>query len=327
MLDGSFTRSVAYGEYFPGEDEASFCRYWAQHGSCSYVSEGSHNGSTIVTLTTRCSAYLALIHPRLFHSVILIDPVILDAHPPGPNAAMFSSLRRERWTSREKANASFRKHPLFQTFEPRILEAFLAYGLKDLGDGSVALTTPKAQEAWSFARSNFHPVPNDTTVEARNHERLLSPDFLPFEDASFETFARGDSAHILHMLPHLRPRTLYLFGKNSHINTANQRNKLFVSTGTKRGGNGGAKDGGTEVKVIDKTSHFLCFETPQRTAEEISKWLAKEVRRWTEEREFWARIDTGKSKNDRKDLSDRWIEMVKKGAYVPRPKAKDVAKL
>lgn len=81
------------------------------------------------------------------------------------------------------------------------------------------------------------------------------------------------------------------------------------------------------MKVIDKTTHFLCFETPKTIAIEIGEWLAKEVIRWQAERDFWAQVDTGKSKNDKKELSEKWIEMVKRGASIPRPGAKAVAKL
>ena len=274
------------------------------------------------------SAQLALFHPRLFHTLVFIDPVIADAHPPGPNAAMLSSLRREKWPSRAQAEIGFKKAPIFKSFDRRFLPAFLAHGLKDLEDGSVVLTTPKAQEAWSFIRSQFHPVPQDTnTTAARYRERLINPEFVPFQDGGLETFARGDSKQTLMSLPSLRPRAFYMFGKHSHINTAEQRKRLLELTGTGPGGNGGVHDGGTEMKVIEKTTHFLCFETPIRVASEISEWLAKEMIRWQVEREFWAQLDTGKSKNDKKELSEKWIDMVKRGASISRPGASTIAKL
>lgn len=241
---------------------------------------------------------------------------------------MLSSLRRENWPSREKAEQGIKKSPMFKSFDPRILPAYLAHGLKERGDGSVTLATPKAQEAWSFLRSNFHPIPQDTTSrDARYRERLINPEFIPFQDGGLETFARGDSKQTLVSLPSLRPRAFYLFGRHSHINTADQRKRLLALTGTGPGGNGGVPDGGTEMKVIDKTTHFLCFETPKTIAIEIGEWLAKEVIRWQAERDFWAQVDTGKSKNDKKELSEKWIEMVKRGASIPRPGAKAVAKL
>lgn len=264
---------------------------------------------------------MALIHPRLFQSVIFLDPVLVDEHPPGPNAAMLASKRRERWTSRKEAEASFRKSPLFQTFDARVLEALLRYGLKEDDNGSVVLTTPKAQEAWSYVRSHFHPIPSpeSQTLEARNRERLLNPEFLPFEHAFM--FARGETAMLVQMLPHLRPRTLYIFGERSQFMTKEQRQKILEKTGIGRSGNGGVADGGTEMKVMEKRSHFLCFEDPQETGKEISAWLLKEKARWKFGEHFWATINTGKSKNDRKELSDQWIEMVMMGGRVCRSQA------
>lgn len=241
---------------------------------------------------------------------------------------MLSSLRRENWESREKAEASFKKNALFKSFDHRTLSAFLSHGLRDLDNGSVTLTTPKAQEAWSYVRSHFHSIPEDsTTPDARQQERMLNPEFLPFEGGGLETFARGDSVHTMQSLPYLRPRTYYLIGERSHINQADQRKDILELTGTGGGGNGGVQDGGTEMKILSKTSHFLCFEAPKRVASEISEWLEKEMMRWQMEREYWAQVDTGKSKNNRKELSDKWIEMVKRGARIPRPTAKSAAKL
>ena len=101
----------------------------------------------------------------------------------------------------------------------------------------------------------------------------------------------------------------------------------YTKTGTGRGGSGGAQDGGVQTNVIDRASHFVCFESPQRTAAEIADWLAKEMMRWEVEKKFWATLDTGKSRNDMKELSERWIEMAQRGAAIPRPRTKDVAKL
>ncbi|KAF2675975.1 alpha/beta-hydrolase [Lentithecium fluviatile CBS 122367] len=271
---------------------------------------------------------LALMHPRLFHSVVLIDPVIQGRAPPGPNAAMLSSMRREKWDSRAKAEAALSQSPLYKSMDPRCLKAFLAHGLRDSDDGSVALATPKAQEAWSYIRSNFQPIPADTTtVEARNKERLLNPGFEPFSGGSMVEFARGDSLHVSESLPQLRPRSLFLFGEASHINIADQRRSLFERTGSARGGNGGASDGGVEMIIIGGASHLVVFEKPRQVATDVSEWLARETVRWKQEKAFWATIDTGKSKNGMRELSDKWIQEVKKGASVPRPRSRDAAKL
>lgn len=275
-----------------------------------------------------CRANLALIHPRLFHSLVLIEPVIQNCHPAGPNAALFTSLRQEKWESRAKAEAQIRKNPLFKSMDPRILRAYLTYGLRDTEDGGVRLATPRAQEAWSYVRSNFQPLPGDTsTAEARSRERLLSPNLSPGSEPSMEVFMREESLHVYESLPHLRPRALFIYGASSHINVETMREKHISRTGTGRGGNGGVADGGVEMKIIDNASHLVVFEKPVEIARDISEWVGKEVVRWKEEKEFFATFESGKSKNDGKELSDKWIASVKKGASIPRSKAKDAAKL
>lgn len=241
--------------------------------------------------------------------------------------ALLSSLRRENWDSRAKAEGSLIKAPLFKNMDPRALNAFFKYGLRDVENGRVSLSTPKAQESWSYVRSKFHPLPEDAdTAESRARERVLTPDILPFSEASDQTFARGENIQIFESLGHLRPRVLLIYGSDSTFNSEQARKGLLGRIGTSRGGNGGAADGGAEMKVIDKGSHFVAFDRPAQTAAEMSGWLEKEMARWEKEANFWSTVDTGKSKNDQKDLSERWVEGVKKGA-VSRPKTKDVPKL
>jgi hypothetical protein len=72
----------------------------------------------------------------------------------------------------------------------------------------------------------------------------------------------------------------------------------------------------------------LCaFEKPGDIAETVAEWVGKEMVRWEEEKEFWATVDTGKSKNDMKDVSDKWIGAVKADTMTERPRGKGKAKL
>jgi len=280
----------------------------------------------VLTLCVR--ANLALIHPRLFYSLILIDPVIQDFAPPGPNAAMFSSVRRESWESRAKAEGQIGKSPFFQAMDPRALKTFLAFALRDTDDGGVVLATPKAQEAWSYVRANFHPFPDDTsTAEARNRERMLNPELVPFSGPSTMTFTRPEGVPLLDSLPNLRPRTLYMYGEYSHINHDEVRQLHLSRTGTGVGGNGGVADGGVEESIIEDGSHLCVLEKPAATAKSISAFLEKEIGRWRKEKEFWATVDSGKSKEDRAKLSDNWIAQTKQDANLQRPGVKGEAKL
>ena len=271
-------------------------------------------------------AYLALIHPRLFHSVIFIDPVMQIKHPDGPNAAMFSSLRREKWDSRVKAETQISKNPFFKSMDPRALKLFLAYALTDTGDGGVKLTTPKAQEAWSYLRSNFQSLSEDTE-EGRQRERMLSPEVELFSHESQLRMIRPEMTLLWEMLPRLRPRALYIYGERSHINTPEGQKAQVSQTGGGRGGNGGVKDGGVIAKVLERCTHMCVFEAPQKIAQIASEWLETEMVRWKQEQEFWYTVDTGKSKNGQTELSDKWIAAVKEDRGVERPKTVKKAKL
>ncbi|KAF2258865.1 alpha/beta-hydrolase [Lojkania enalia] len=274
--------------------------------------------------------HLALMHPRLLHSLIIVEPVLQDVSPPGPNAAMFSSFRREMWDSRGVAEKQISKNAFFQAMDSRVLRNYLDFALKDAGNDvdqdserrKVRLVTPKAQEAWSYVRPNFQPIPDDisTSAEVRNKERLLNPEYTPFSRYSTVIWTRPEGVLTLQSLPNLRPRTLFLYGDFSHINFDEIRDKHMV-TGTGQGGNGGKADGGVEEEIVEDTGHLCCFEKPNIVAEAISKWLIKEVGRWEREKEFWVTFDTEKSKNNRKELSDKWLAQVKADANTRRPVA------
>jgi pimeloyl-ACP methyl ester carboxylesterase len=138
---------------------------------------------------------LALIHPRLFESLILVDPVIqgFTAAQGNISPARSSAFRRDIWPSREAAATAFKKSKFYQTWDPRVLELWIEHGLRELPtqiypdmpadipakDTSksappvtteptvapqparpVTLKTTKHQEVFTFVRPNFPPDDN-----------------------------------------------------------------------------------------------------------------------------------------------------------------------
>ena len=77
---------------------------------------------------------LSIMHPRLFTSLILIDPVIARTPSAQGNfaPARLSAKRRDRWPSREAAAASFKRSKFYQTWDPRVLDLWIKYGLRNL---------------------------------------------------------------------------------------------------------------------------------------------------------------------------------------------------
>jgi hypothetical protein len=103
-------------------------------------------------------------HPQLFQSLILVEPVIQEAIPAGPNAAFMTSIRPDHWESLDSAKSHFMNNRFYKSWDPRALQKYLKYGLRrlptalcaeDSCSGAVTLTTTKAQEAWSYLRSTF----------------------------------------------------------------------------------------------------------------------------------------------------------------------------
>ncbi|NTX62967.1 alpha/beta hydrolase [Myxococcus sp. CA051A] len=101
--------------------------------------------------------------PGLFRAIVTLDPVLFSGMrklaldvltllgqrsrvPP----ASFAWRRREHWNSREEAATSYRKKPLFQSFDPECFQDYLTHGLTEAPEGGFRLTIPRAWEARVF---------------------------------------------------------------------------------------------------------------------------------------------------------------------------------
>ncbi len=105
-------------------------------------------------------------HPGLFHSLILLDPVIfpkrftwflraLRALGLGHRFPLVqAALRRRRvFPSREEAARRYRSHPFFKHWHPAAFAAYIEHGLRERADGSVELAYPPEWEAAIFNTS------------------------------------------------------------------------------------------------------------------------------------------------------------------------------
>lgn len=122
-------------------------------------------------------ATLALFHPRLLTNLILIDPVINKfAKATDTGAARASTFRADLWKSKEDAERSFRKSKFYQTWDERVFQRWMEFGMRKVptalypGTGNeVTLSTTKHQEVFSFFRPNFQGM-NDKGEEIVNRE-------------------------------------------------------------------------------------------------------------------------------------------------------------
>lgn len=156
-------------------------------------------------------AYAAMLHERLFESLILVDPVI-DELSRGVvlgsgHIASLSAKRRDRWPSRADARAKFLKSPFYQSWDPEVFERWMQYGVMDTGIGEqVRLTTTSAQEVYSFLqylpyKETEATNPDTSTFVYRHLKFLVLPVHLIYGEHSTTIRPEG-RARILASLQH-----------------------------------------------------------------------------------------------------------------------------
>ncbi|CAK7217770.1 hypothetical protein SBRCBS47491_003283 [Sporothrix bragantina] len=280
-------------------------------------------------------ANLALMHPRLFSTLVLLDPV-LNFRLVGPafgfSPLELSAVRRELWPSREAAAASFRRSKFYAAWDPRVLDAWIKYGLKDLpskwfpdpaaaiaavskgskngGDFSnddqappVTLTTTKHQEVFTFLRPLLQGVNLETGRRVFNRQRLPDVSNVSISGFGSSKLYRPEVPNTAAQLPHLRPGVCYIFGGTSGMSTPELRKEKMDLTGVGVGGSGGQTAGRVREVVLEKTGHLVAMDLPTVCAEHAATWIGKELGLWREEEReleaaWWARSDEQKQTID-----------------------------
>ena len=271
-------------------------------------------------LTRLIRAFLSIMHPHLLTSLILMEPFIRKEFPPGPNAAMLSTLRRDIWPSQKEAEAAIRKNKFFASWDAEVLDSYLHYGLRKTPtaiypaapEGSVTLTTTKHQESWTYLRSNFEPLTHD-----RGIERLLSPDLDLDIEGKF-LFHRAEPGIVQEYLPFIRPPVLYIFGNDSPVSTVSTQEILVNRTGVGLGGSGGIEAGQVAKVLLQEGGHLLPMEKVKVCAELLSAELDKRLGQIKSHEMFLQRQQSVKSERDKLVVSKEWLEGVKKRADAKR---------
>ena len=258
---------------------------------------------------------LSLIHPRLLTTLILLDPVIqLHASAPsGPNPAALSSTRRDIWPSRSEAEASFRKSKFYQSWDPRVLDRWCTFGIRETPTtiypserDKVTLKTTKHQECVTFMRPSWEGLsPDGSTILNRDAVPDISLDML-----IKYPFYRAEPPNTLAKLPEVRPSVLYVCGEISPMSTPEARKLKMETTGTGLGGSGGAKEGRVKEVVLKGVGHLVAMESSVLCAEASSKWLGVEMKRWEEQKRKYVEW-TKKSLVEKSTLSEEWQRRIK----------------
>ncbi len=136
-------------------------------------------------------AYAEWLRPGTFSRVVLIDPIIGPAEffrADNPLAEL-ARRRRDVFESRDAARARWASRPPLGDWDPRALDAYVNFGLRDREDGRVELKCPRDIEADTFAHSG--------STDLYDH----------LGDLDFDvTLVTSDNSNVRHLAQLQRPR-------------------------------------------------------------------------------------------------------------------------
>ncbi|OQE01480.1 hypothetical protein PENSOL_c004G01541 [Penicillium solitum] len=239
-------------------------------------------------------ALLSLIHPRLFTSLVLIEPPFNGSLSIVQTFALLSIKRRDTWASRSEATKSATRS--YARWDPRVLRRWNEHGYRSLPttiypqtdgevkptNGPVTLTGSKYQEAMLFLRPNF--MGHTTSVLADSaktppHDPLMYPDIIDPPNPSMP-FYRSEAIIVLKILKHIRPPVFYLFGGESPVSTPEDQALMLERTGAGFGGSGGVKHSQVKTAIILDCGHMVPFEKVGESASLVGRWVGQSVQRW-----------------------------------------------
>ncbi|KAK2595435.1 hypothetical protein QQS21_006845 [Conoideocrella luteorostrata] len=247
-------------------------------------------------------SYAALSHPRLFCSMVLLDPVIAPyGNEPkvweaSPAAA--STKRRDVWPSRENAAELFKNSPFYKSWDPRAFDQWIAYGLRNVTDGpggEVTLATTKHQEVFTFLR------PSWPAFDAAG-KNVVDPKWMQDVGTSIKVsrptypFYRAEPLNTFSRMSDLRPGVIFINGAQSDVVRHQDVKKRTEITGTGLGGSGGIAAHRVEEVSHPKYGHFVPLEDPVFCAQQAAGFMKKELDIWAaEERDYqeWAKRTNG----------------------------------
>ena len=271
-------------------------------------------------------------HPRLFTTLVLMEPMLQQDVPPGANFAMPSTYRADVWPSFAAAEAAFRKSKFFATFDSRVLDNLVRYGLREVptavyplsatvSEKAVTLKTSKHQEVWSYLRPNFTPrrkASSEPGFVPTREERLLAPD-VDYQHQGTYNFGRHDMVVAFEYLPFLRPSAFNMFGGKSPMSSPELQVTKVDRTGVGLGGNGGVGQGGVEKHVFENWGHMFPCEHVADTARTVVQWLARELRQFEQNEKFLKSHPSGGSNRDMTVVSEQWMKLVRLPGNTQRP--------
>lgn len=272
-------------------------------------------------------------HPRLFTTLVLLDPVIqsFSSAPPTSEESptRMSTFRRDVWPSRTAATEGYTKSNFYQAWDPRVIERQIKYGLRDLptaihpsypaqgDDVPVTLSTTKHHEVFSFLRPNYE----GSGHEGRPVNRKKHPDVHPGLDTIYP-FYRPEIPSIYFRLPEVRPSVLYVFGELSYMSSPEAIETKLAQTGSGVGGSGGIQDGKVKGVTLKNVGHLVAMEAVQECADAAAEWIDNEIRNWKAEEEEFRQKWVTKTLVEKQTVDEEWKKRIGGDPRKDKPAAK-----
>ncbi|KAK5168395.1 uncharacterized protein LTR77_006965 [Saxophila tyrrhenica] len=252
-------------------------------------------------------AHLSLLHPRLLHSLVFIDPIMQPDVKIHTALARLSTNRRDIWPSRKAAAEAFRGSKFYQKWDPRVLEKWIEFGLRDLpteqyplppgahkDEPPVTLTTTVAQEVYFYLRAYY-----------RDRRLLQDDEELP--ENLDPPFDMPEGRQLYERLPEIKPSVQFVFGSKSEASPPESRQDKMQKTGVGFGGSGGAQKGRVKEAVLD-CGHLVGMEKPKECAEVTAGFLKEELERWEAREKRRDEAVAGLSRKERVGINALWRE-------------------
>jgi hypothetical protein len=288
-----------------------------------------------------------MMHPRLFTSLLLVEPHITDEDKGLRKDLLLMTIKaKDKWSSRAEAEAKARK--TLRIWDPRVLDRWVKYGFRDLptaiypeskttNEGPpVTQTTTKHQIALMYYRGNLtrhkqlglpdEQDDNETYGPSPPHDPLFVPDMLgPLYRE--QRHYRAEPLMAGHLVPFLRPSVFYLSAAKSDLTTSGLQEWVAKRTGTSFGGSGGMQSGRVKHVIVEKSYHTLPLEKVARTASELGPWMAQELQRWKNDEKRIAEGWEGLSVKEKSALSHEWVSKLVEASTAIDERVKRESKL
>ncbi|QGA12883.1 hypothetical protein EYB26_000528 [Talaromyces marneffei] len=224
-------------------------------------------------------------HPRFFHALVCIEPVVENGswHDDGEATRHSTQFKyrlhqlKHSWENMAAAREYFAKSPYYGAFEARVFEKTIKYELwrPDPISERVTLVTPILQRLVWYMKAD---PPYEGIAPSEDWATRSEKSKLP------GGFYRAECDKLKDLMQSIHCKTLYLWSRNADfVSDAGYRKRLFDCTGTGRGGGGGRATGQVTEAFVEKGNHALNFENPYGTAVQVAKYLDSIWPDWLEQ--------------------------------------------